>query len=202
MTTLESWRNRLAEELTGKVIPFWEKFSIDRECGGYLTCLERNGQPYDGQKQMWMQWREVYMFAALYNSCFRKDEFFELANHGFEFLRRHGRKEDGAYAYMLDRRGNIIADKADGAEVFTSSFAAVAAAELYQASGEQKYADEAFHALKMYRAAVAAAENNSRTVHLAHPMIRLNVLSIMHRIFGDVVSRQEINACRGNFKSF
>ena len=47
------------EELFGNVVPFWVEHSIDREHGGYLTCLERDGTPYDTFKQMWMQWREV-----------------------------------------------------------------------------------------------------------------------------------------------
>ena len=127
MRDLRQWAELLERELTENIIPFWVRYSIDREYGGYLTCLERDGQVYDGMKQMWMQWREVYMFAALCNSRFRKEEYLALADQGFEFLRRHGVRADGSYAYMLDRKGNVLADKADGAEVFTGSFAAVAA---------------------------------------------------------------------------
>ncbi len=34
-------------------VPWWEKNSIDIECGGYLTRLERNGEPYAFDKDMW-----------------------------------------------------------------------------------------------------------------------------------------------------
>lgn len=195
MRDLRQWAELLERELTENIIPFWVRYSIDREYGGYLTCLERDGQVYDGMKQMWMQWREVYMFAALCNSRFRKEEYLALADQGFEFLRRHGVRADGSYAYMLDRKGNVLADKADGAEVFTGSFAAVAAAELYRATGEKKYADEAFAALDAYRRAVASAEHGSAMLRLAHPMIKLNVLSVMRRAFGETIPGREIDAC-------
>ena len=98
MNPAEKWHSRLIGELTGNIIPFWEKYSIDRESGGFLTCLERNGEVYDTMKQMWMQWREVYMFAALYNSRFRQEQYLKYAEDGFEFLCRHGRRADGRFA--------------------------------------------------------------------------------------------------------
>ena len=72
---MKKLQQKLTRELKENIIPFWMEHSIDTKCGGYLTCLERDGQPYDTEKQLWMQWREVYMFAALYNRLFPKDEY-------------------------------------------------------------------------------------------------------------------------------
>ena len=193
MDVLKKWHSRLENELTGNIVPFWQKYSIDREFGGFLTCLERDGLPYDTLKQMWMQWREVYMFAALYNSRFGKAEYLDTALSGFDFLCRYGRKSDGGFVYMLDRQGGIIAEKADGAEVFSGSFAAVAAAELYRALPEKRFADEAFSALTSYRQAVV--QNHTAYERLAHSMIELNVLTIMQQVFPDRISRGEIDVC-------
>ena len=55
-------------ELVGEIAPFWLKHSVDARDGGFITCLDRNGEPYDTFKHLWMQWREVYMFAALWNA--------------------------------------------------------------------------------------------------------------------------------------
>lgn len=54
-------------ELLDKVVPFWLNHSQDKECGGYFTCLERDGKVYDTDKFVWLQGREVWMFATLYN---------------------------------------------------------------------------------------------------------------------------------------
>lgn len=43
-----------------------------------------------------MQWRNVYMFAALYNSEYSQDEYLELARFGFDFCWRTRRPDDGA----------------------------------------------------------------------------------------------------------
>ena len=53
------------EELLGSVMRFWERHCVDREHGGYLGCLDRDGTVYDTTKYLWMQWRIVYAFAAL-----------------------------------------------------------------------------------------------------------------------------------------
>ena len=147
METFRQWNQLLEKELTGNVIPFWIDHSIDKQYGGFLTCLDRTGEVYDGQKQMWMQWREVYMFAALYNSKFRKMEFLKFAEDGFDFLFKHGRNQHGKFAYLLDRSGKILSETAGGFEVFTGSFAAIGAAELFAATGNPKYEDESLQGI-------------------------------------------------------
>ena len=47
----EIWR----QDLFHNVIPFWAKHSLDREHGGYFTCLDREGAILDDSKYMWLQ---------------------------------------------------------------------------------------------------------------------------------------------------
>ena len=54
-------------ELLENVIPFWETHSIDKEGGGFFTCLNRDGSVFDTDKFMWLQGRQTWMFALLYN---------------------------------------------------------------------------------------------------------------------------------------
>lgn len=58
---------RYKQELLDRVLPFWMNHSVDQECGGYFSCLNRDGSIYDTDKFVWLQGREVWMFAMLYN---------------------------------------------------------------------------------------------------------------------------------------
>ncbi|MFN2111185.1 MAG: AGE family epimerase/isomerase, partial [Anaerolineae bacterium] len=54
------------EALLNDVIPFWERHSLDREFGGYFTCLDWDGSAFDTDKFIWLQARQVWIFAMLY----------------------------------------------------------------------------------------------------------------------------------------
>ena len=64
---LEQIRDECRAQLLDDVIPFWEKRVVDRECGGYYNCFDREGQLYDTTKQGWFVGRNLYTFSALYN---------------------------------------------------------------------------------------------------------------------------------------
>lgn len=205
---LDAVRQRAEEELFGNVVPFWMRHSVDRAYGGFITCLCRDGTPYDTFKQMWMQWREVWMFARLAQDPRGGEKCLQQAVQGYDFLHRHGRKKDGGYWYMLDRQGNPIGDTDGGQEVFTESFAAIGSAELYRATGDVRYRREAENAARIYHSKTAHAESPSAAfpkkptyVQLAYPMIDLNVLQIMRAAFGGGYER-EIDSCVARIRRF
>ena len=138
---------RYENELVNSVIPFWEKNCVDKECGGYFTMLDRDGSRYDTMKYMWMQWRIVYMFAELHNTAYRKENWLDIAKNGFEFLTAHGKSEDGSYYFALNRQGEPAMAPYS---IFSDCFAAMGAAALYKATGEELYKTEADSAMKMY----------------------------------------------------
>ena len=51
-------------ELLDNVLPFWLEKSQDLEYGGYFSCLDRDGSVFDTDKFVWLQGREVWMFAC------------------------------------------------------------------------------------------------------------------------------------------
>ena len=143
--TIERYEN----ELTQNVIPFWQKNCVDTEFGGYFTMLDRDGSVYDTTKYMWMQWRIVYMFAELYRSRFGagNEEYLKIARDGFDFLYKHGRTEDGSYYFALNRQG--VPSMAQYS-IFSDCFAAMGAAALFAATGEERYRAEARSAMRSY----------------------------------------------------
>lgn len=140
---------RYRDELLNSVVPFWEKHCVDHEYGGYFTMLDRDGSVYDTSKYMWMQWRIVYMFATLYKSGYGagRDNWLDIAKQGFDFLVKHGRLNDGSYYFQLNRKGEPAMAPYS---IFSDCFAAMGAAALYSATGEQIYKDEAESAMASY----------------------------------------------------
>jgi len=128
------------------------------------------------------------MFAALWNSEYRQDRWLDIAKSGWEWCFAHGRKAPGAYHLVLDRQGRPVEDTPPGSADFTACFMAMASAELYLATGEARYADEARACLAVYDESCRRAEEPSaafpaRIVYrqLAHPMFRLNVMLVLER---------------------
>lgn len=124
---------RYAETLLQDVVPFWQRHSIDRECGGFLTCLDRKGRVYDTDKFVWLQARQVWTFSMLYRLVEPRPEWLRTAEHGAEFLRRHGMDEHGSWYFALDRKGRPLVQPCN---IFSDCFAALAFHEFALASGD------------------------------------------------------------------
>lgn len=113
-------------ELLENVVPFWERHSLDREAGGYLSCLDRDGTVFDADKFAWMQGRELWCFSKLYNEVERRPEWLEAARLGADFLRKFGRAENGDYYFSLDRAGRPLVQPYN---IFSDCFCAAGFAE-------------------------------------------------------------------------
>jgi mannobiose 2-epimerase len=73
------------------ILPFWERFSIDRDYGGFITHLARDGSVTDpSEKFLVMQARMIYSFAAG-AALGGPAAWLGLADQGVRFLMRHFR---------------------------------------------------------------------------------------------------------------
>jgi N-acylglucosamine 2-epimerase len=105
LPSLDAYAGRYRSELLDRVIPFWLRHSLDRQHGGYFTCLTREGAIYDTRKYVWLQGRAVWMFSKLYNELDPRPEFLDAARLILDFLRRHARDSQGRYYFSLTREG-------------------------------------------------------------------------------------------------
>lgn len=128
------------KELLENVIPFWMDHSKDTEHGGYFTCLDREGSVFDTDKFVWLQGREVWMFAKLCASIEDKQEWREMAVHGAEFLLKHGRDAAGNFYFSLDRAGRPLVQPYN---IFSDCFAAMGFGALYKICPDERYAEAA-----------------------------------------------------------
>jgi len=96
----------LREHLLKAVLPFWERFSVDRDYGGFITHLARDGSGTGcTDKFLVMQARMVYSFAAG-AELGGPAEWLGLADQGAVFLMQHfrDRVHDGWF-WSTSRQG-------------------------------------------------------------------------------------------------
>ncbi|WP_339736680.1 AGE family epimerase/isomerase [uncultured Sunxiuqinia sp.] len=125
-------------ELLGKVIPFWERNSKDEEFGGFFTCLDREGNVFDTDKFVWLQAREVWMFASMYNRLEKRAQWLDMAEHGGRFLIDHGHDGKLNWYFSLTREGKPLVKPYN---IFSDCFATMAFGQLYRATGNPQYAE-------------------------------------------------------------
>lgn len=129
--------SRYKRELLENCLPFWLEHSQDKEYGGYFSCLNRDGSVYDTDKFIWLQGREVWMFAMLYNNVEKNQQWLDCAIQGAEFLKKYGHDENWDFYFSLDRKGNPLVQPYN---IFSNTFACMAFAQLAKATGNGEYA--------------------------------------------------------------
>lgn len=126
------------EELLGNVLPFWTENSMDKECGGYFTCLDRKGSVFDTDKFMWLQGRQLWLFSSLYSKMEARSSWLDIALHGADYMEKYGRDAQGNWYFSLNRQGMPLVQPYN---IFSDCFAAMGFGALYTATKEDRYAE-------------------------------------------------------------
>ncbi|WP_374164740.1 AGE family epimerase/isomerase [Arcticibacter sp. MXS-1] len=135
---MKKYSDMYRDELFQNVLPFWMKHSKDEECGGYFTCLDRQGNVFDTDKFMWLQGRQIWMFSMLYNNVEKRQEWLDMAEHGARFLQQYGRDSQGNWYFSLNREGKPLVQPYN---IFSDCFAALGFGALSKASANNSYAE-------------------------------------------------------------
>ena len=136
--TIEQYSHLYQTELLENVLPFWLQHSIDRDNGGFFTCLSTDGQVFDRDKFIWLQARQVWTFAMLYNQVEQRETWLNTAIHGAEFLSEYGRASNGNWYFSLAEDGRPLVQPYN---IFSDCFAAMAFGQLFKASSKDSYAE-------------------------------------------------------------
>ena len=127
--------------LLNDTLPFWMKHCVDREHGGFMMSVDRDGTLIDTDKGVWQQGRFTWLLGELYNNVEARDEWLELAKHGAQFIDEHCfDAADGRMWFHVTREGRPIRKRR---YAFSESFAAIAYGELAKATGDAQYAEKA-----------------------------------------------------------
>jgi N-acylglucosamine 2-epimerase len=195
MSELSELAEQYRAALLDDVIPFWEKHSLDRQCGGYFSCLNRDGSVFDTDKFIWMQGREAWTFSMLCNCVDKRDEWIDAARIGVDFLRRYGCDGQGNWYFALDRTGSPLVQPYN---IFSDCFAAMAFGGFAKATGDE---ESARIAVQTYRNILKRKDNPkgkyNKLVPGARPMKGYALTMILSNLvleLEDLLDSDEVNS--------
>ena len=137
---LEALRDTYRDGLLEDTLPFWMRYAVDREMGGFFTCLNRDGVLLDTDKSVWAQGRFTWLLSTLYSSVEARPEWLSLASHGIDFIRKHCFDDDGRLFFQVARDGQPLRKRR---YAFSEAFAAMAFAAYAKAAKDEQAAEEA-----------------------------------------------------------
>lgn len=146
-------RNRIEElyklyssSLFNDIIPFWLKHSLDKEYGGYLTSVDRDGSLISTDKSVWIQGRGVWIFSRLCNEFGYNEEWINAAKLGYNFLADFCYDTDNRMFFLVTRDGRPLRKRR---YLFSEAFAVMGCAEYAKATGDQKARGKAIDTYKL-----------------------------------------------------
>jgi len=120
------WGEKYKNDLLTDILPFWLKYGIDHENGGYFTCLDRDGSLLDTNKSVWFQGRFAFILAYAYNNLEKQAEWLEACKNGIDFIEKYCFDTDGRMFYEVTKTGTPVRKRR---YVFSETFAAIAMAQ-------------------------------------------------------------------------
>jgi cellobiose epimerase len=151
------WPKTFRDVLENNILKFWLTHAYDREYGGMLGWLDRQGNPIaPGTKSLVQQSRVVWTFAAAYRLD-PKPEYRDAATYTLKFLRDKMRDDkNGGLYWLVDREGKVLADKK---HLYGESFAIYALAEYARAFNDSPSRKEALALFQLIDAQAHDARN-------------------------------------------
>lgn len=196
---LQELISQYKNELFENVLPFWLSKSIDKECGGYFTCLDREGNVFDTDKFIWLQGREVWLLSMLYNNVAPRKEWLDAAIGGAEFLKKYGHDGNFDWYFSVTREGKPLVMPYN---IFSYTFATMAFGQLAKATGNKEYEHIALETWKK----ILARQDNPKDrwnklapgtrplKNFALPMILCNLVLEIQHILGDSMLKETTDA--------
>jgi mannobiose 2-epimerase len=129
----ELWAAQFRKELTGNILPFWMRHTVDRENGGFygkVTCDLKVEK--EAPRASVINTRILWTFSA---ACrLGNPEYRQVADWAYRYiLDKFWDKQYGGVYWMVDYRGNPLSDRK---QIYAQAFAIYALAEYFRATGE------------------------------------------------------------------
>lgn len=163
------------------------KHGTDRECGGILNMLDREGRVYGTDKNVWFAGRTLYTYSLAYNELDKNPEYLEFARSMYSFLQKCELDSSGRLPFISARDGRAI--EINDA-YFSETFAAIGCAEYYLATRDplvweraEKYFDIAYSLYKKDLSRVPSDDPpTTETKALGPSMIMLSTSQVLRKV--------------------
>jgi len=122
------------KELTGNILPFWMRHTVDRENGGFYGKVTCDGTVIkDAPRSAVINTRILWTFSAAFRAL-GNPEYREMADWAYRaVLDKFWDKQHSGVYWMIDYRGNPISDRK---QIYAQAFAIYGLAEYFRATGE------------------------------------------------------------------
>jgi mannose/cellobiose epimerase-like protein (N-acyl-D-glucosamine 2-epimerase family) len=145
--SLQELRKRYRAELFEAYLPFWDRYGIDHEYGGFMCALDHDGTLVNDYKFHWFQGRGIWVYSFLYNHFAKDPRHLEIARKAKDFMLAHFPQKDGTWAELVSRDGKML--KPFSGDPVGMYFAAEGLQEYAAASGDNEARQMAFRLMKL-----------------------------------------------------
>jgi mannobiose 2-epimerase len=127
------WAARIEKELRENILPFWMRYAMDRETGGFYGKIDCDGHiGREAPRASVIHSRILWTFSA---ACRLVDvEYRATADWAYDYIvKKFWDAGYGGVYWMLDHQGNPLSGRK---QIYAQAFAAYAMAEYYRATGK------------------------------------------------------------------
>ncbi len=148
---IETFQQRIKSELYENIIPFWQKYAVDNEFGGFAGYVGPNLEiDKHSNKGLILNARILWTFAAMYRFD-NNPEYLKLARRAYDYLNEYFMdKISGGVFWTVDYLGKCVDDSK---KIYGQAFYIYALAEYYLAtkeSGALMRANEMYELIEKY----------------------------------------------------
>lgn len=143
---IRSLKEFYEQSLFDHCLPYWLKYSPDKDNKGYFTCFDRKWELYDTDKSVWFQGRGMWLFSKLFNGVEKRQEWLDTARIGYDFLMAHCFDTDGRMFFQVTCDGKPLRKRR---YMYSEAFAVMGLAEYSKASHDSKALKKAVDTFEM-----------------------------------------------------
>jgi len=197
---LEDLRDHYRTYLFDEYLPFWYRYGIDHQRGGFVCALDHDGSRVGKPvKNMWYQGRGLWVFSYLYRN-FGGEDNLQVARKTRDFLLEHGRDAEGWWVSALSMDGETVLPRTSRG--YESLFVAEGLQAYAHATGDEESFDLALESLHRVLELYDDPQRPCAESYIPHPypgvrllgghMVTLSILTQMLEQRADDAHLQEL----------
>lgn len=137
--TLPVLREEIRADLFDTYLPFFERYAVDDEYGGFLCHATPDGARVNTEKRAWYEGRGIWVYSRLYNTMGGNPRHLEIAEKSADFTLRLKPAGDSFWPASFTREGCPLTE----GEIYGDLFISLGLQELAKAPGKERYRAEA-----------------------------------------------------------